>query len=343
MKGAYYNENDKFAAAWLRELIKAGLIADGEVDERSIELVRPDDLRRFVQCHFFAGIGGWSYALRLAGWPDDREVWTGSCPCQPFSAAGKGAGADDSRDLWPTWFNLLRECRPHVCFGEQVSSADGLGWLDRVSADLEGAGYALAACDCCAAGIGAFHIRQRLWFVAHSNSERRRQQRSVIREIALASSRRDVDRSSTAGALDNPERGGTGRSARSQRCEERETSGSWEDERRRFLQALDTSSANELGHANGAGHAERTRIAGDDGTAANQAAGKTTLKASPWSDAEWIACSDGKARPVEPGTFPLAHGVPARVGRLRGYGNAIVPQVAQVFIEAYLDCYEARR
>ena len=101
---AYYNENDPFAAAWLRELIKAKLIADGEVDERSIELVRPDDLRGFVQCHFFAGIGGWSYALRLAGWPDNREVWTGSCPCQPWSVAGKGDGENDARHLWPVWY-----------------------------------------------------------------------------------------------------------------------------------------------------------------------------------------------------------------------------------------------
>jgi len=131
--GAYYNENDPFAAAWLRELIKAGLIADGEVDERSIVDVSPDDLRGFVQCHFFAGIGGWSYALRLAGWPDDRAVWTGSCPCQPFSSAGKGDGADDSRHLWPAWFRLIAECRPVAVFGEQVASADGLGWLDRVS------------------------------------------------------------------------------------------------------------------------------------------------------------------------------------------------------------------
>ena len=73
---SYYNEFDPFAAAWLRELIKDGQIADGEVDERSIVDVRPDDLRGFTQCHFFAGIGGWSYALRLAGWPDDAPVWT---------------------------------------------------------------------------------------------------------------------------------------------------------------------------------------------------------------------------------------------------------------------------
>lgn len=85
---AYYNEIDPFAAAWLRRLIARGLIAPGDVDTRSITDVRADDLVSYVQCHFFAGIGGWSLALRLAGWPDDRPVWTGSCPCQPFSGAG---------------------------------------------------------------------------------------------------------------------------------------------------------------------------------------------------------------------------------------------------------------
>ncbi len=73
---AYYNEIDPFAAQWLRNLIAAGHIAPGEVDERSIEDVTPDDLRGFTQCHFFSGIGVWSHSLRLAGWPDDRPVWT---------------------------------------------------------------------------------------------------------------------------------------------------------------------------------------------------------------------------------------------------------------------------
>ena len=61
---AYYNENDPKAAAWLRELIRGGHIADGVVDERSIEDVLPSDLAGYTQHHFFAGIGGWSYALR---------------------------------------------------------------------------------------------------------------------------------------------------------------------------------------------------------------------------------------------------------------------------------------
>jgi DNA (cytosine-5)-methyltransferase 1 len=167
---AYYNEFDPEAAQWLRDLIKAGLIAPGDVDERDIRDVCATDLVGYRQCHFFAGIGGWSLALRLAGWPDDRPVWTGSCPCQPFSAAGKGEGFADERHLWPAFFHLIEECRPVTLFGEQVASKDGLTWLDLVHADLEGTGYTVGATDLCAAGIGAPHIRQRIWFVADSDS-----------------------------------------------------------------------------------------------------------------------------------------------------------------------------
>ena len=63
---AYYNENDPKAAAWLRELIYEGHIADGVVDERSIEDLTPDDLKGYKQAHFFAGIGGWLWTS--IGW-----------------------------------------------------------------------------------------------------------------------------------------------------------------------------------------------------------------------------------------------------------------------------------
>ena len=104
---AYYNEHEPYAAQWLRNLIAAGHIAAGDVDARDIQDVTPDDLTGYTQCHFFAGVGGWSYALRLAGWPDDRPVWTGSCPCQPLSSAGQRKGAADERHLWPAFFRLI--------------------------------------------------------------------------------------------------------------------------------------------------------------------------------------------------------------------------------------------
>jgi DNA (cytosine-5)-methyltransferase 1 len=165
---AIYNEIEPFAVDWLRNLVAAGHIAPGVVNDRSITDLTPADVTGPGQRHFFAGIGGWSYALRLAGVPDDASIWTGSCPCQPFSAAGRQLGTSDARHLWPTWFALIRECRPSVVFGEQVASDPGLHWLDEVFADLEGQGYTVGAADLCAAGVGAPHIRQRLYFVAHA-------------------------------------------------------------------------------------------------------------------------------------------------------------------------------
>ena len=163
---AYYNEIDPYAAQWLRNLIAEGLIATGDVDERDIRYVSGDDLRGYAQCHFFAGIGGWSLALRMARWPDDRPIWTGSCPCQPFSNAGRRRCTEDDRHLWPEFRRLIEECRPPAVLGEQVASPDGRTWLAAVRTDLEALGYAVGAADLCAAGIGAPHIRQRLWFVA---------------------------------------------------------------------------------------------------------------------------------------------------------------------------------
>jgi DNA (cytosine-5)-methyltransferase 1 len=165
MVRAYYNEIEPYVAEWLRNLIKAGEIAPGDVDERDIRDVTPAELTGYDQCHFFAGIGGWSRALRLAGWPDDRPVWTGSCPCQGFSTAGRQKGFEDERHLWPLWFKLIEVVRPPVIFGEQVASKLALDWYDLVKSDLNSIGYAVVAADLPASAVGAFHIRQRLWFV----------------------------------------------------------------------------------------------------------------------------------------------------------------------------------
>lgn len=168
---AYYNEFDPYAAQWLRNLIAKNLIAPGDVDERSIVDVQPDDLKGYTQCHFFAGIGGWSYALRLAGWEDRRPVWTGSCPCQSLSVAGKQRGHADERHLWPAFHRLISECRPPVVFGEQVASKIGQEWFAAVRADLEDDRYACGAVIVPAFGVRAPHRRDRHWWIA-ANTER---------------------------------------------------------------------------------------------------------------------------------------------------------------------------
>lgn len=314
---ALYNEIDPFAAQWLRNLIAAGHIAPGEVDERSIEDVTPDDLRGFTQCHFFAGIGVWSHSLRLAGWPDDRPVWTGSCPCQPFSAAGKGDGFADERHLWPHFFHLISERRPQHVFGEQVAAGNANAWFDLVQADLEGVGYAFGLVPFTSAGIGAPHIRERAYWVAESAGEQCQKLLPGLAQGVGAEGSRSSAKSTglcSVGSLDNADKPGLERHFRN------DSAARW----------------------------ERTA-----GPAATPGIHSRPLEVNGfWRDADWLLCRDGKWRPVEPGTFPLVDGAAARmgrvepgvarvassnrVGRLKGYGNAINAQAAAEFIRAYV-------
>ncbi len=310
----YYNEWDGFAANWLRELQKDGHIPAGEVDERSIVNVKPQEVQGYRQAHFFAGIGGWPLALKLAGWPEDEPVWTGSCPCQPFSVAGKARGVGDERHLWPAFHRLIAECHPAVVFGEQTESKDGRYWLAGVRDDLEREGYAVGAADLCAAGVGAPHRRQRLFWVADSELRRSKQRKSEERSVSKPDAGCGVDDSSDKRpsngaplqrehdrkvATDGCEFGGMGIS----------------DSGRRLSRIIAPPS---VGHWS------------------------PVVPTNFWSDSRSIKCRDGKSRriPFEPSLFPLAPRVPGRVGLLRGAGGSIVPQVAAEFIKAYLEVTE---
>ena len=306
MKGVYYNEIDPFAVVWLKELMKDGLISEGDIDTRSIREVMPDDVRNYTRVHFFAGIAGWEQALKLAQWPIDRPVWTGSAPCQSFSVAGKQKGTEDERHLWPEFFRLIKECHPFNVFGEQVEGAIRHGWLDLVSADMEREGYAIGSVVLGAHSLRAHHIRQRLYFVAESESERGCWWQSG----------------------GSQESGGSGK-------------------------------VDSLGDSDNQGSQGRSGMPESGG---EFAVGPTGL-ANFWSDCVWLPCRDGKWRATESTIIRLADGVSDglgfvrhgnreilnpliketknRVGRLKGYGNAIVPQVAAEFIRAYMDLAEA--
>ncbi|MBZ9706104.1 DNA cytosine methyltransferase [Mesorhizobium sp. ESP7-2] len=185
---AYYNEYDAAAAAILQQQIDDGVIAPGVVDTRSIKEVQFDDIRGYTQYHWFAGGGLWSVAARRAGWHDDRPIWSASCPCQPFSAAGKGAGTDDPRHLWPDLLRLIRAARaagdgPVVLVGEQVSGAAGYGWFDGVRADLAAEDYASRARDFPACAVDAPHQRNRLYWCAVADAiGGERDGRSIVTE-----------------------------------------------------------------------------------------------------------------------------------------------------------------
>lgn len=326
---AYYNEIDPFAAQWLRNLIDAGHIAPGVVDTRSIEEVTAGDVRGFTQCHFFAGIGVWSYALRRAGWPDNRPVWTGSCPCQPFSVSGSRRGFDDPRHLWPVWFRLIAQCRPGAVFGEQVASRDGLDWFDAVQNDLENAGYACAAADLCAAGVGAPHIRQRLYWVADA-------------DLQYESAAGNAARAGEPGRCGEIVGLGNSNVARLEGLVGNGSAAGWEGA---------TGSVAAAGFHGGLAYSDNKQhsIAISGCGHEHVSTGRQQDPAAPaglrrdyrplevngfWRDADWLGCRDGRWRPVEPGTSPLANGPPARVGRLRAYGNAICAPLAETFIAA---------
>ena len=379
---AYYNEIDAYAAEWLRNLIKAGHIADGEVDTRSIVDVSPDELREFTQCHFFAGIAGWSHALRLAGWEDERQIWTGSCPCQPFSVAGPGKGTDDPRHLWPHFFRLIRGCRPPVVMGEQVAGAAGYGWLDGVRSDLESEDYSCQGVDIPACSANAPHIRSRLYWaakdmgVANSAGWQERQSAakgmghghtivagsgdSCISDMAVTDingydgarghasvqggyrkndgvsvgsgsdvcSDPDLANANSGGCVEAGERGSLdtihpGELYDGMSVAERDPCG---------IDMGDTQSKGLEGHTGMLPHGDQSGWLNtqQDGQAVRPGSGY-------WHNAIWLNGADGKTRRAQPDICLLANGVPARVGKLRAYGNAIVPPLAAEVIKAFME------
>ena len=316
-----YNENEPFAVRWLEQLQERNLIQRGTILERSITELRPEDCDS--TSHFFAGIGGWSYALQLAGWDPARPVWSGSCPCQPFSIAGKGAGTSDKRHLWPIWRDLIAECRPPTIFGEQTSSDLGREWLSGVRADLEELGYAVGAADLCAASVNAPHRRQRLYWVAHAGHG--------------SDQRRDGFRDSAPG-ITGAER-------------EDQSSGQGRQDQTRLGTLDDLTDGGPIGGPTdgmvntlrgGAINPDTEAKPGSDGPDF-RVPGPASLSDF-WDQFDIAECRaiDGSIqyRRIEPGLQPLATGLPDRVGRIRGFGNAIVPQLAATFIRAFLEAEE---
>lgn len=252
---------------------------------------------------------------------------------------------------------------------DQDDRAAGGVWVDLVFDDLEDSGYACAAIAFPSAGVGAPHIRDRLYWVANSDGQ--------LRNGAWLGGKGRRPEYSDGSAIDRMADGN------SDRCKPGCTRGA--TARHGKATGAD-SGASILGNTGNTGLQERECIAGVSGGSIgrgegqavertgvyfggladaklpqSQRFGKHGWQSLPeqetegfardcsigapgpgptngyWADADWLYCRDDKWRPVEPSTFPLAHGAPARVGRLRGYGNAINARAAQAFIESVME------
>lgn len=351
----YYNEFDKRKCAALLAMMEDGFIGQGDIDDRPIQEVKADELKGYTRCHFFAGYAGWELALQLAGWPADKPVWTGSAPCQPFSTAGKQKGKADERHLWPVWFRLIRESRPPIVYGEQVPAAIRHGWWDDVADDLEGEGYATRAEVRPAVSVGAPHRRDRLWFVAHAQSQRGRGAERTGGET--------LGRSTTGNGLQS---GGTsngsvvayntGAGLQDGRGAQMVQSGAQQEFERC---GNDSPLGNAAGDGRGQGDQNRGRgaervcseqgaVSGDNSNSTlgnmhgerrdrepvSERQGREKVPQVNWaSEGVWIACADGKQRLVKSGICLLVNGYSERVGLLHAAGDGIVPALAARFIE----------
>lgn len=377
---AFYNDIEPYVLKWLRNLMQRGLITYGQTSRESITDLQSSDLAPYTRVHLFAGIGGWDYALRLAGWPEELPVWTGSCPCQPFSVAGKRQGVRDKRHLWPQFLRLIAERTPATVFGEQVSGKDGRAWLRGIRFDLEELGYRFAAVDLPACSVGAPHGRSRLYWVADrlngGSQDGRAEDNGQTAERHVRDDRAKVEEfRATGGSMVNPSSNSNGRNRgileknagsekeqgtksayngenggsvavplreRPQRQQNGRATGILEsvheqEESRKRIGAYGTGDDHTLGVSN------LTRPQGRGLQGRGRSGELTSGTPGHWSSYSIVQCLNPKPngpilfRRVEPGTFPLAHGVSNRVGRIRAYGNSIVPQVAAQFIRSYME------
>lgn len=287
----------------------------------------------------FSGIGGMSLGLEWAGmttvafceiepfpravlrkhWPevpiyDDVRTLTadrlardgvrridlvcGGYPCQPFSHAGKQRGTADPRHLWPEMRRIVGEVRPAWVLAENVAGHIALG-LDQVLADLEADGYAGRAVVVPACAVDAPHIRKRVWIVARDRDRDRESACAVDAEVQGM-----PEPGADSETVQRPSIGGSESHRDSQGC------GVVADANVTRLEGWQRGSVRERAGERTAGACGASADA--DGLAAGRLAEPRGERG------EWLA---------EPGVGRVAHGIPRRVDRLRGLGNAVVPQV----------------
>jgi DNA (cytosine-5)-methyltransferase 1 len=232
------------------------------------------------------------------------DLLTGGFPCQPFSVAGKQRGAADDRHLWPEMCRVIDECRPAWVLGENVPGIIGME-LDRVLSDLENLSYTCWPVVVPACAVDARHRRDRVWIVAYS-------ERDGFASCANAG---------ITGEIPGAEPSGENHSANAPGAS---SSGALAKGKRPRLEKRGKQPTRE----------ERSPAQRSGEAVANRES-ELLYRSEPDGDAGGRGgFANGCQWPVEPAVGRVAHGIPARSHRLKGLGNAIVPQVAEVFLRA---------
>ena len=280
----------------------------------------------------FCDIEPWSRKVLAKHWPDvpiaedvkelandpdglipDCDILTAGYPCQPFSVAGKQKGAEDDRHIWPEIFKIIQAKRPTWIVCENVSGHISLG-LDQVLSDLEDkAGYAVQTFCVGAVSVNAPHRRQRIWIIAHTNSHGEpngtiNEQRLVadttgsrLQKHGYGQSKNACQRGKAVADTDSS-RQQQSHKEMAGRSSEQFDSGSFQSRE----DVADTSS----------GQCKRG--------SQKQIYGQRNLSEQLGRGGE----DAHRGWAVEPPVGRVAHGIPGRVDRLKGLGNAIVPQIA---------------
>lgn len=236
------------------------------------------------------------------------DVISGGFPCQPFSVAGKQKGKGDDRYLWPEMLRVIRELRPRCVIGENVPGIIRIA-AGQVVKGLERAGYHVVVFNFEAAAVGAWHRRSRVFFVGIADVADADE--DGLRKGADAEHAAENRQPTQPGLAVSGEAMADAARERIQRHAEICAA---EQEKRSGQMQSDAESGNEAVYD--------TMCSGCAGDAR-------------WEQLQELA--DGRCWAIEPDVGRVAHGIPARVDRLKCLGNAVVPQQAYPIFKALME------